>query len=66
MNIEIHLTCPECDGHGSIETRVSVDSYSTRVCLDCDGEGKESIVETYGSVADAQADYPEAVSFTYL
>ena len=66
MNIKIHLTCHECDGHGSIETRMSVDSYSSRECLDCDGLGKKSIVEFYDSIADAQDDYPAASGFTYL
>ncbi|MDA1330683.1 MAG: hypothetical protein O3B43_06435 [Chloroflexi bacterium] len=66
MNIEIHLTCQECDGHGSIETRTSVDSYTSRECLECDGVGKKSIVETYDSIADAQDDYPAASGFTYL
>jgi hypothetical protein len=45
---------------------MSVDSYSERECSDCDGEGKESIVETYDSIADAQDDYPAASGFTYL
>ena len=66
MNIKIHLTCQECDGHGSIETRTSVDSYSNRECLECDGVGKKSIVETCDSITDAQDDYPAAAGFTYL
>jgi|TARA_R110000737_G_scaffold48638_1_gene69120 hypothetical protein len=60
MEYEIHTECLECDGYGTIETRVSVDRYTQRYCADCDGSGLIMHTETYDSVEDAKADYPES------
>ena len=60
MKYEIHTPCLECDGHGTIETRVSVDRYTERDCAYCDGSGLIMHTETYDSVEDAKADYPES------
>jgi|TARA_R110001583_G_scaffold98291_4_gene243284 excinuclease UvrABC ATPase subunit len=57
---DIHVACKECDGYGLIETRVSVDRYTQRDCADCDGLGLIMHTETYDSVEDAKADYPES------
>jgi|TARA_R110000824_G_scaffold304873_1_gene492672 hypothetical protein len=65
MDFKINLPCIECDSIGTIETRVSVDRYVEHHCSHCE-DGLVPVIESYDSIADAQADYPEAISFTYL
>tara|TARA_R110002124_G_scaffold54618_1_gene155213 strand:- start:267 stop:464 length:198 start_codon:yes stop_codon:yes gene_type:complete len=65
MDFKINLPCIECDSIGTTETRVSVDRYVDRVCGYCE-DGLVPVIESYDSISDAQADYPEAISFTYL
>ena len=65
MDFKINLPCIECDSIGTPETRVSVDRYVDRVCGYCE-DGLVPVIESYDSISDAQADYPEAISFTYL
>ena len=60
MEYEIHTECIECDGHGTIETRVSVDRYTKRDCAYCDGSGLIMHTEIYDSEADAKSDYPQS------
>ena len=60
MKLEIHTPCLECDGHGTIETRVSVDRYTERDCAYCDGSRFIMHTETYDSIETAKADYPES------
>ena len=60
MEYEIHTPCLECDGHGTIETRVSVDRYTERDCAYCDGSRFIMHTETYDSIETAKADYPES------
>ena len=60
MKYEIHTPCLECDGHGTIETRFSVDRYTKRDCAYCDGLGRITHTKIYDSEEDAKADYPES------
>jgi hypothetical protein len=62
MDFKISLPCVECDGLGTTETRVNVDRYVDSDCAHCE-DGLVPVTESYDSIADAVADYPDAITF---
>ena len=66
---EICVPCPECGGHGTIETKIPVDNsegkdygIQEKVCENCMATGDHYYFERYGSKEEAWEDYPHATS----
>jgi hypothetical protein len=62
MDVKISLPCLECDGLGTTTARVNVDRYVDSDCAHCE-DGLVAATETYESLQDAIADYPDAITF---
>ena len=60
MEYEIKYQCQECEGFGKIEHQRSETLFSVSTCPECDGEAFITVQETYDSIQDLRADYPDA------
>tara|TARA_R110000796_G_scaffold221814_1_gene337996 strand:- start:140 stop:346 length:207 start_codon:yes stop_codon:yes gene_type:complete len=60
MEYEIKDQCQECEGFGKIEHQRSETRFASGVCPECDGEAFTTVHETYDSIQDLRADYPDA------
>lgn len=66
MEFKVTISCPDCDGHGTVYCGNPNDPSVKEVeCFECGGTGEKSFTEFYDSIADAAEDYP-AARFTYL
>ncbi len=61
MEYEIKFQCKECDGFGYIEHQRSETSFYDHTCPECEGEQFKTVYETYDTVGDLRADYPDAI-----
>ena len=61
MEYEIKDQCQECEGFGKIEHQRSETLFSVSPCPECDGEAFTTVHETYDSIQDLRADYPDAM-----
>ena len=61
MEYELKYQCQECEGFGKIEHQRSETLFSVSPCPECDGEAFTTVHETYDSIQDLRADYPDAM-----
>ena len=60
-DFRITLPCPECSGTGYRETQTAADAFERHPCPVCWENGFRSHQEEYPSLAEAKADYPNAL-----
>jgi len=60
MEFELKYQCHECEGFGKIEHQRSETLFSVSPCPECGGEAFITVQETYDSIQDLRADYPDA------
>lgn len=68
MDFIIKVDCEDCEGQGTFTWGNPINP-STKInrCRECDGTGEiEHSRETFDSYADAQNDYPDAISIKVM
>ena len=58
---QIDIPCADCEGTGHRHRQVAPDAFQWRVCDVCHGDGFNTREAAYDSLADAGADYPNAI-----
>ena len=71
--IEIHLTCPEWEGYGTLESARPVGNSEGKdhciietICEECDGSGEEIKGDFYYNLQQAKEEYPNAKNFIVI
>lgn len=66
--IEITIPCPECDGHGTLESKRPVENSEGKdyhvveiTCDKCMGSGELVKGNFYDTLKEAKEDYPNAI-----
>ena len=61
---QVTITCPNCDGAGSISPTSDLSSSVEHECCACEGRGRTLVSEAaefYENTADLLEDYPNAI-----